>query len=160
MEGRDRVGTGPAVTSEFSIAVHALVYLNHKARALTSEELAKNVCTNPARLRKVLAKLKKAGLVETSEGSRGGCRFVKDPRSVTLEQICSAIGEPIAECRFKTGSIDMECLVASGMGRVMDGIFADLNGLCLERLSGITVKDIDSRIFDKAAETAGGERQS
>ena len=47
------------MTSEFAIAVHALVYLNHKQETLASEELAKNVCTNPARIRKVMAKLKK-----------------------------------------------------------------------------------------------------
>ncbi|MFR5902988.1 MAG: transcriptional regulator, partial [Neglectibacter timonensis] len=35
------------MTSEFTIAVHALVYLNHKAQLLSSEALAKNICTNP-----------------------------------------------------------------------------------------------------------------
>ena len=146
------------MTSEFSIAVHALVYLNHMAKPLTSEVLAKNVCTNPARLRKVLAKLKTAGLVDTREGSEGGSSFDKDPQSVTLEQICLAVGEPVAECRFRTGSVDMDCLVASGMGDVMDGIFAELNRLCLKRLGEITVKDIDSIIFDKAAKAAGRNR--
>ena len=33
--------------SSFSIAVHALVYLNHMEKVLSSEELAQNVCTNP-----------------------------------------------------------------------------------------------------------------
>ena len=31
------------MTSEFAIAVHALVYLNHKQETLASEELAKNI---------------------------------------------------------------------------------------------------------------------
>ena len=35
------------MNSSFSIAVHALVYLNHMERVLSSEELARNVCTNP-----------------------------------------------------------------------------------------------------------------
>ena len=48
--------------SSFSIAVHALVYLNHMEKVLSSEELAQNVCTNPVLIRKVMSKLKKAGL--------------------------------------------------------------------------------------------------
>ena len=51
------------MTSEFAIAVHALVYLNHKQETLASVELAKNVCTNPARIRKVMAKLKKKNAI-------------------------------------------------------------------------------------------------
>ena len=48
------------MNSEFAICVHALVYLDHKAACLSSEELAENICTNAARIRKVLGKLKKA----------------------------------------------------------------------------------------------------
>ena len=52
------------MTSEFTIAVHALVFLNHKGTVFSSEGLAANVCTNAARIRKVMAKLKKADLVK------------------------------------------------------------------------------------------------
>lgn len=55
------------MTSEFTIAVHALVFLNHKGTVFSSEGLAANVCTNAARIRKVMAKLKKADLVKTRE---------------------------------------------------------------------------------------------
>ncbi len=58
------------MTSEFTIAVHALVYLNHKAQLLSSEALAKNICTNPARVRKIMTKLKKAGFVSKGKRAR------------------------------------------------------------------------------------------
>ena len=35
------------MTSEFAIAVHALMFLEHKGIVISSEELAKNVCTQP-----------------------------------------------------------------------------------------------------------------
>ena len=60
------------MNSEFCIAVHGLVFLKLKKQCLSSEALAENICTNPARVRKVMAKLKKAGLVSTKEGSEGG----------------------------------------------------------------------------------------
>ena len=55
--------------SSFNLAVHALVCLSHSGRSLSSEALAENICTNPTRVRRVLAGLKKAGMVETREGS-------------------------------------------------------------------------------------------
>ena len=51
------------MNSAFCLAVHALVYLHHRGELVSSEELARNICTNPARVRKVMAGLKKAGLV-------------------------------------------------------------------------------------------------
>ena len=56
------------MTSEFGMAVHALTFLNHKGEMVSSEVLAENICTNPARVRKVMAKLKRAGLVPPGKG--------------------------------------------------------------------------------------------
>ena len=86
------------MTGEYTIAVHALVYLNHMGTMLSSEKMASNICTNPARVRKVLAKLKRAGLVETREGSEGGYRFQKDPDQVTLRQVAELIDRFSAGC--------------------------------------------------------------
>ena len=53
--------------SSFNLAVHALVCLSHSGRSLSSEALAENICTNPTRVRRVMAGLKKAGMVETRD---------------------------------------------------------------------------------------------
>ena len=58
--------------SSFNLAVHALVCLSHSERSLSSEALAENICTNPTRVRRVQAVLKKAGIVEAREGLDGG----------------------------------------------------------------------------------------
>ena len=135
------------MNSAFCVAVHAHVYLEHKGCMLTSEELAENICTNPARVRKVLAPLKKAGLVQTKEGSVGGYFFGGDPQTVTLEQVAAALDIRFVETAWRSGDKDMECLVASGMAGLMDEILDDLNERCRSRLAGITVADLDRRIF-------------
>lgn len=135
------------MTSEFGIAVHALVYLNHKARTLSSEELAENICTNPARVRKIMAVLKKAGLIETKEGAEGGYLFCRKAEEVTLCEVGKALGTAFVSVSWKSGSDEMDCFIASGMAGIMDGIYARLNGLCGEHLKGITIKDIDDKIF-------------
>ena len=135
------------MTSDYCVAVHALVYLNHKAKVLSSEELAENICTNPARVRKVMAKLKKAGFVKTKEGSEGGYLFDQDADRVTLDQIAQALEIRFVDTAWKSGDTDMKCLVASGMAGLMDEIFDDLNGQCRKRLKEITIGTLDHRIF-------------
>ena len=47
------------VDSSFNLAVHALVCLSHSGRSLSSEALSENICTNPTRVRRVQAVLKR-----------------------------------------------------------------------------------------------------
>ena len=55
--------------SSFNLAVHALVCLSHSGRSLSSEALAENICTNPTRVRRVQAVLKKAEIVDGGYGT-------------------------------------------------------------------------------------------
>lgn len=136
------------MTSEFAIAVHALVYLNHKHETLSSEALADNVCTNSARIRKVMAKLKKYGLIETKEGLNGGYHTTGETEHITLGQICAAMEAEPVTVSWHSGDPDKTCQVCSGMAGVMDEIYGQLNELCRKYLEGITIRDIDGRIFN------------
>ena len=142
------------MNSDFMVAVHALVYLNHKADTVSSEALAENICTNAARVRKVMVPLKRAGLVSTREGSVGGYRFAADAAEVSLRTVADALGVRFVESTWHSGSHDMDCLMACGMADVMDGIFADLNKRCFEELDRTSVADIDARIFEPSARDA------
>ncbi len=135
------------MNSEFIIALHALAYLRHRNTKVSSEELAKSICTNPARIRKVMAKLKKAGLVATKEGVDGGYHFIQAPAEVTLRRIDEAVDVRLVSACWKPGDREKACLVASGMGDIMDDIYSDLDELCRRRLGEITIADIDRKIF-------------
>lgn len=135
------------MNSDFCIAVHALVYLNHKQCLLSSEMLAENVCTNPVRVRRVMGKLKKVKLVETKEGSEGGYLFLRDAAQVSLADIAKALEISFVSTHWHSGDHDMKCLVASGMADIMDGIFGELNEHCMKWLEEKTIADIDRNIF-------------
>ena len=135
------------MTSEFTIAVHALVFLNHKGTFQSSEELAENICTNPARIRKVMSKLKKAGMIETKEGVVGGYHFAGTAEETTLYMVAEAMEFAFVSTGWKSGDGHKECLIASGMSDVMEELYSDLNKSCLTYLKGITIADIDQKIF-------------
>lgn len=135
------------MTSEFSVAVHALVFLNHRAQVISSEQLAQNVCTNAARIRKIMAKLKKAGLVDTKEGIDGGYLFPCDSHEVNLCMIAEALEAAFVSASWRSGNAEKDCLIASGMAGVLDDIYMDLDRTCHERVKRITIADLDKKIF-------------
>jgi DNA-binding IscR family transcriptional regulator len=63
-----------AFNTQFSIAVHILAGLAYRGdREATSARLAMSVNTSPSFVRRVLAKLSRAGLVETTTGKAEAC---------------------------------------------------------------------------------------
>lgn len=140
------------MTSEFSIAVHALTFLNHKERVASSEEVAKNVCTNAARIRKVMSKLKKADLVETKEGIDGGYFFHRKSSEVNLAMIAEALQVAFVSVPWNSGNEEMDCLIASGMGGILSNIYQELDRKCYEWMENITIEQINNKIFNEEKE--------
>ena len=137
---------GRIVTSEFVIAVHALVFLDRSNTTVASEELADNVCTNPVCIRKVMGKLKKAGLIETREGMGGGYRIAKANSEITLRQISDVLASTLVKASWRSGTTDKKCMVASGMSAVMDELVTGMNRSCNDYLEGITIQKVEERL--------------
>ena len=134
------------MTSEFAIAVHALVFLDRSNATIASEELADNVCTNPVCIRRVMGKLKKAGLIETREGMGGGYRIAKVNSDITLRQISDALENTLVKASWRSGNPDKKCLVASGMSVVMDELVTGMNRSCNDYLERITIQKVEERL--------------
>lgn len=132
----------------FNLAVHALVCLSHSGCSLSSETLAENICTNPARVRRVMAGLKRAGMVETREGQDGGYRLCAEPAGLSLRQVAEAVEARYVDCSWRSGDIDRECAICSGMAGVMDALYRQMNENCAAYLERITVSDIEKQLFE------------
>lgn len=135
------------MTSDFGVAVHALVFLNRKKVFVNSEQLSKNICTNPARVRKIMAKLKAADLIETREGYDGGYKFSKASTDVTLKEISDSLANRFVSVSRSSNVVDKNCQISSGIGPVMDKLYDELNEMCHEKLNEITLQHIDQQIF-------------
>lgn len=103
---------------------------------------------HPARVRKIMAKLHRAGLVLATEGRASGYCACKKAGSVTLAQIAQALDETPVAISWRPGDVDKNCMVSSGMAAVMDGVYAAMNGECRRLLATITVADITDRLSE------------
>jgi Rrf2 family protein len=90
---------------------------------INSTLIAGSVNTSPSFIRRVLAKLSRAGLVETATDKNGACWLARPPRTISLLEIYRAVGAPKAfaihrypvekRCR-------VSCHIKSALGRVLD----------------------------------------
>ena len=71
---------------------------------------------------------------------------------VTLCEIAEALGERFVCSSWHSGGKDLPCLVASGMAGVMDALYQELDTLCRQRLSHITLADVAHKIFSGRAQ--------
>lgn len=135
------------MNSEFTIAVHSLVYLAYLPEKMASSDMiADNVGTNSARVRKVMSGLRKSGFVGTREGSGGGYRLTIDPESVTLADIYRVMAQGSLIPSWCSGNPGMDCVVGSNMNQVMFGIFCRAEKQLEEHFSGITIGDVLKQI--------------
>lgn len=83
---------------QFSIAAHILAGLACACdqEGVTSSHLARSVNTSASFVRRTLAKLSKAGLVETTTGKAGACWLAKDAKNISLLDIYRAVDAPKA----------------------------------------------------------------
>ncbi len=135
------------MTSDFNVAVHAVVVLNHKQEYVNSIKLAENICTNPARVRKVVGQLVDANIVQRKEGVQGGYRFILDPKTISLTDIATALSCSFCDASWHSGNVLSDCGISKNMGKILEEIFQDLDEVCKKALSKITIDDIDSKIF-------------
>ena len=86
-----------AINTQFPIAVHLMAALGYRDdRDTTSAQLAASINTSPSFVRRTLAKLSKAGLVQTATGKAGACWLAKDAKNISLLDIYKAVDAPKA----------------------------------------------------------------
>lgn len=57
--------------TKFSVAVHVLILISESPTPMNSDQMAGSVGTNASYIRKILALLKKEGIVDVHRGVRG-----------------------------------------------------------------------------------------
>ncbi|QCJ42656.1 Rrf2 family transcriptional regulator [Bacillus sp. S3] len=135
------------MNSDFVIAMHSLVLLaNLPDHMANSETIAENVCTNPARIRKVMGILRKEGFVKTKEGIGGGYLLNCDSDKTTLSQIYLAISSGSLKPHWCTGDPEKECVISSNTQSVMDEIFVEAEQHMQAYLNQITINNVLQKI--------------
>ena len=113
---------------------------------INSEQMAESVGTNASYIRKILALLKKAEIVDGHRGISGYSLIVA-PEQLTLLQVYQAVTE---EQKLHLLDIhqnpDDRCIVGRHIKPVLTGMFEDIEEDFAHSLAGKTLADIRRRI--------------
>lgn len=139
------------MNSQLTIALHIVGFLaSRDGGPLTSERLARTYGTSPVVLRRVLAKLQRAGLVETQRGVGGGAVLARGPGEINLREVFEAVVSRPELMPRHPG--DGEGGVAPVLGAYINELYGDAERALLAKLESVTVANMDRtvrrRIYD------------
>ena len=127
---------------QFAIGVHTLAILaQNPDNFRTSNEIAESTMTHPVVVRRLVAALQEAGVVETQKGPGGGVRLAKLPRQITLADIYKAVetSEPL---HLPHTPPNKNCQIGQAMVRILEEIFARAETAMTRELASTTLSEV------------------
>ncbi|QYY34534.1 Rrf2 family transcriptional regulator [Ruficoccus sp. ZRK36] len=131
------------VNSRMTVAIHVLCLLAYVrgTENVTSDYIAGSVNTNPVVIRRLLASLRKAGIVSSQGGSTGGWSLSRPPESISLLDIYRLL-EPGDLFAMHNKKPNPRCPIGREIQDSI-GVYYQRAEQGLEReLAGVTIADV------------------
>ena len=127
--------------TKFSVAVHVLILISESPPPINSDQMAESVGTNASYVRKILALLKKAGIVDGHRGISGYTLMIT-PEQLTLLQIYQAVmEEPKPHLLDIHQNPSDRCIVGRHIRPVLSGMFSGVEDAFANALGEKTLAD-------------------
>ena len=113
-----------------------------------SQTLAASVNTNPVVVRRLLLVLRRAGLIETFTGKRGGARLRKKPNRISLVDIYDAVERrPVISVNKRRAL--RQCHVSCNMKSIMSCVAESTEQAVRKHLRGITLAQLVRKVHPR-----------
>jgi Rrf2 family protein len=127
--------------SRLSLALHTLGHMaGDPTRMETSAKIAEHAGTNPVVVRRVLGKLREAGLLESEKGHAGGWRLARAPSEITLADVYLALDESLVASGG--GEAASACSVEHVLQRKVASVLEEIEQSLVERLAVTTIAEV------------------
>ena len=122
-------------------ALHAILHIAAHEGPMTSEALAACMRTNPVVVRRTMAGLREAGIVNSGRGHGGGWTLGRDLGAITLLDVHTALGGPelVSLPILARGS---RCRLEAAVTRVLTDAHAEASALLAARMAATTLADL------------------
>jgi Rrf2 family protein len=127
--------------SRLSVALHVLLHMSETGGVVTSGALGPMMKTNPVVLRRTMAGLRDAGIVQSEKGHGGGWSLARQLDAVTLADVYDALGMS-APFNIDNREQRPTCLLEQAVNRALDAALAEVEARLRQRLRRITVADV------------------
>jgi Rrf2 family protein len=133
------------VNQQFTFAVHIMTALAFRGELMDSQTLAASVNTNPVVVRRLLMALRRARLIETYAGKRGGAKLLKKPAEISLVEIYDAVERrPVIAVNERKAL--RHCDVSCHMKEIMSDVAESTEEAVRAHLRRITLQQLVRKI--------------
>ncbi|MBM3879902.1 MAG: Rrf2 family transcriptional regulator [Verrucomicrobia bacterium] len=130
------------VNCRFTVAIHVLCLLAAQhPQPLTSEFIAGSVNTNPVVIRRILAVLRRAGLVTSQPGVNGGWELLAKPKEITLGGLYQIV-RPGAVFALHSQQPNVLCPVGRRIQRSLGSHYQKAQAAMEAELDRTTIADV------------------
>lgn len=141
-----------ARSTRFPVALHIMCMLAYVETLadrvyVSSGRMAVSTRKNEAAVRQIVGMLAKAGLVNSSSGSKGGARLAKDAQRITLLDIYRAVEN---QKIFGIHAGKDDCLIAVYVEDYLENLFQLAEEQIESELDGLRLSDLGDAIHAQA----------
>ncbi|MCC8109153.1 MAG: Rrf2 family transcriptional regulator [Planctomycetes bacterium] len=129
------------INTQFPVAVHILAAIAYfKDGAIPSDMIAASIGTNPVVVRRLTARLKKKGLVDTRAGVKGAS-LRKAPKDITLYEVWDAVRDK-DDAVFDLHLPNPDCPVGEHFAEALAKPLANAQKAMEKELASVTLQDV------------------
>ena len=127
--------------SRLSLALHTLSHMARDPdRVRTSKDIAEHAGTNPVVVRRVLGKLREAGLLTSDRGHAGGWKLAKPPLQITLADVYVGLGESLIATEEQDNALS--CTVEHALRRKVSNLMSEVETSLIAKLGETTIAEL------------------
>jgi Rrf2 family protein len=134
------------ISEAATLALHATVLLASRDAPMTTKGIASALRASEAHLSKVMQRLARAGLVNSSRGPKGGFVLSRESRKIALLDVYQAIEGRLAPSPCLLGHP-----VCAGRKCIMGSLVRSVNRQISDHLSRTTLSELTSVIRDSGS---------
>ena len=131
--------------TKFSVALHILIFISETDKIVSSELLANSVNTNSSHIRKIIALLKKGGLIESQQG-KTGMALAKSKKDITLADVYQIVYTNKHLLNIHEGA-NKECPVGNNIENLLQPVFNEAQDAFYNKLASKTLEQLIKELY-------------
>ena len=127
--------------SRLSLSLHTLCHMaGNPDQVQTSSDIAEHAGTNPVVVRRVLGKLREAGLLTSEKGHAGGWRLARQPQDISLADVYLALDERMVATEETSDA--PACSVEHALHERVAGVLEEIEDNLVRRLGETSISEV------------------
>lgn len=131
--------------------LHVLLHMGENGEAITSEQMALYMDTNPVVVRRTMSGLREAGIVRSEKGHGGGWTITRPLSAITMGEVYRALGST-GLIAIGNRNDNPQCLIEKAVNETLGASLREAEALIVARMDAVTLANIADQFRERMSE--------